>query len=147
MAIKLTTFNRSFIPDVLFPTEEGTVVSNRLLPSEDQVLCSVTLASIGQKTEYLGTYTTGHRTVEREVKQFTVLQYEACVKKHVKSIKGLEEFGIKDGRTLCSHEPTKELNEIIQECFFKVNGIHEDDNPSLTPSSTISDSGEFSQGE
>ena len=143
MAIKLTTISRNFVPDVFFPTEEGEIVSNRDLAPEEQVSCEITLASIGQKTEYLGSYTVGNASTVKsgEIKQFTVLQYEKCVRKHCKRIKGLEAFDVTTGRSLVEHNPTPELNEIIQEIFFKVNGIHSDD------SSISSDSSDFSSKE
>ena len=144
MAIKLTTISRDFVPNVSFPTEEGNTVFNRELPPDEQVSCQLSLATIGQKTEYLGSYTVGNRNelISGTAKQFTVLQYEKCVRKHCKTVKGLEAFGITNGRTLVAHEPTPELNEIIQEIFFKVNGIHADD---LLPDEEelTDDSGEF----
>ena len=119
MAIKLTTVNRFFIPDVEFPTDNG-VTKNRALPPEDQVKCELSLATVGEKTEYIGMYSMG-------AKQFTQFQYEKCVRKHCKKITGLEDFAITNGKTLCDHEPTPELNAMVQEIFFKVNGIHADD--------------------
>ena len=119
MAIKLTTVGRIFIPRVSFPTDDG-VVSNRELPIGEQVKCEVSLAGIDDKTTYLGIYREG-------TKQFSQFQYEKCVRKHCNKINGLEAYGIVDGKTLCNHEPTPELNDIIQEVFFKVCSIHEDD--------------------
>ena len=74
MAIRLTITDRPFIPDVLFVTDEGRK-RNRDLPPEDQVSVELTLASVGEKSEYLGSYTIGTRKniAAGEVKQFTVL--------------------------------------------------------------------------
>ena len=142
MAIKLTTVKREFAPDVTFPTEEGGLVQNRDLPSGEMVVCEVSLASLSQKTEYLGSYTIGNgkNHLEGTMKQFTVLQYDKCVSRLCKKITGLEDFGITTGRGLVAHEPTPELNDIIQEVFFKVNGIHADD---MGENSSEGDGGEF----
>lgn len=147
MAIKLTTIDRTFAPDVSFPDDDRGLVANRDLPEAEKVVGEITLATIGQKTRYLGSYTVADRGIVRrkEVKQYTDLQYEACVRKHVTSIRGLEEFGIVDGKSLVSHQPTPELDEIIKEFFFKVNGIHADD--LYLSDEGISDSAEFTPGE
>ena len=143
MAIKLTTQGRPFIPDVLFPTDEG-IVNNRDLPESDRVEADITLASVGQKSEYLGSYTVGNKKAMlagADLKQYAVLQYDKCIRKHVTALRGLDEFGITNGRTLIEHETTPELNDLIQDLFFKINGMHSDD------VGAGGDAGEFTPGE
>ena len=138
--IKLTTSERTFIPDVDFETDEGTI-NNRDLPSEDQVVCEISLASNGQKSKYIDSYSVTGKKKQTDIKTKTQMNYSLCVSTHCKKVQGLEDFGVTDGKTLISHDPTPELNEIIREIFFKVNGIHEEDEK------PGSDGGDFSEGE
>lgn len=141
MAKKLTTIERTFVPDMTFPDDESKTgfVKNRDLPEGEKVVCQIRAARMGEQAEYIGSYTVG--TKVDTAKQFTSVQYERCVKKHVESITGLEEWGITNGVELCTHDATPELNDIIKECFFKINGLHEDD------SVEKSDGGNLSSGE
>lgn len=161
MAIKLATAARHFIPDVSFTMEENGeefVKANRDLPADEQVRCEISIATIGQKAEYLGSYTVGDAkkmALGGEIKQFTVFQYEKCVRKHVKKITGLGDYHISGGRDLCDKAVEyPELMDIIQDCFFKINGIHADDisvavdkKMKKKHSEALADAGEMDQGE
>lgn len=126
--IKLAIPDRVFIPDVTFDTDDGPV-RNRDLPDEDRVTASITMASNGQRTRYLGSYTEVDRHGNRPARNYTHFQYNACVTKHVTSIAGLEENGITDGKSLVGYEPTPSTNALIHDLFMKVCGLHADDNP------------------
>jgi len=138
--IKLATAERIFIPDVDFDTDEG-IINNRDLEDSDQVKCEITLATMGQKSQYVDSYSLSGKNRKGDVKTKTAMNYDLCVSKHCTKITGLEEHKISDGKTLCAHAPTHELNEIIMEIFLKVNGVHPDDDKAG------SDSGEFTEGE
>ena len=158
MAIKLTTVARYFTPDIMFVVEEeGNEVlkANRDLTDSEQVRCEISIASIGQKNQYLGSYTVANRKTIKmsgDIKQFTVFQFEKCVSHHVPKITGLEAFGITNGKSLVAKQKEfEEARDIIEECFFKINGIHADDT-SFQPSEDsddfeTSDAGEMSLGE
>lgn len=139
--IKLVEAERIFIPNVEFPTENGKE-KNRELPEEDQVKCEIELATIGQKNKYIGSYSVAGKKGNKEVKSFIDFHYDTAVRKHCTKVTGLEDFGVKDGNTLLeSAKKYPVLNDVIQEVFFKINGIHEDD------TAGGSDGGELTEGE
>lgn len=137
--IKLVGADRVFIPSVDWETDEG-MINNRDMDDADQVKCEITLASIGQKSKYIDSYSiSGHGKI-KDTKTKTNMNYSLCVSAHCKNITGLEELKIIDGKSLCEHSPSPELNDLILELFLKINGVHKDDDK------TDSDS-EFAEGE
>lgn len=143
--IKLVKADRFFIPSVEFPTDEGNI-NNRELPESEQVKCEITLATIDQKSKYIGSYSTTptgkKKKKAEEIKSFVDFHYEDCVKKHCGKITGLEDYKVTSGITLVDKAVDyADLNDLIQDIFFKVCGIHEDD------SKDGSDGGELTEGE
>ena len=127
--MKLTVYNRNFIPDVSFPTEDGTTEKNRDLPLEKQVSCEVDLCTIGERETYLSNN-----------------DIEGCVIHKCKKIKGLEAFGITDGKTLVDGVNTGyiDLIPVVNSIYMKTCGMHDSDrDPKMR---TLSD-GEFSPKE
>ena len=138
--IKLTTVERVHIPDVEFDTDEG-ILNNRDMETVDQVKAEITLATMGQKSRYIDSYSVSGKKKGGDVRTKTNMNYSLCVSKHCTKITGLEDFKIIDGKSLCEHEPTPELNDIILDLFLKINGVHKDDEKAG------SDGGEFTEGE
>lgn len=137
--IKLALPERVFIPDVDFETDEG-IMNNRAMEDSEQVKCEITLATMGQKTKYIDSYSITDKKKAEGIKTKTNMNYSICVSKHCEKITGLEDFGIKDGKSLCGHSPIPVLNDLIMEIFLKVNGVHPDDEKD-------SDAGDFTEGE
>ena len=120
--IKLATLNTSFVPNVEFDTEEGKI-NNRELPKNEQVSCKVTLATIGQKQEYLSSYSV---VAGDEIRQYNTANLEKAVKKHCKNITNLDDYGIIDGKSLINSKYASQLDDLIREIAFYVLGISED---------------------
>lgn len=148
MAIKLIGKERpAFIPNVTFIDENDLPVDNRKLPEDEQVKVRLTLADTDQRTQYLGSYTTGtaKQRVSGDAKTFTSFQYKKAVRTHVTEITGLEEYKITDGKSLVNFPVSPELNALIEDCFYKICGIHSDDLPDNNEE--ITESGDFSEKE
>lgn len=126
MAIKLTSYDRTFIPNITFPTSDGDIDNRELLPSE-QVSCKVALCS----------------ATEREIYYSDV---DTLVRDKCKEVKGLESFGVTDGKTLVDEaDKYIELSRICTRIYEKSMGLHEDDN---NPQKRhLSDGGEFTEKE
>lgn len=138
--IKLATPERTFIPDVDWETEDG-VINNRDMEESEQVICEITLATMGQKSRYIDSYSVTGKKKTDGVKTKTNINYSLCVSKHCTKITGLEDSKINDGKSLCEHAPIPELNDMIMDLFLKINGVHPDDEKK------DSDGGDFSEGE
>ena len=139
--IKLVQADRTFLPDVEFPTDKG-MMNNRDMDDSDQVKAEITLASIGQKSKYIGTYSTTDKKKKGESKSFVDFNYSACLMRHCDKITGLEEYKVTNGIdifTAAKNYPV--MNDIIQDIFLKINGVHPDDD------SEDSDGGELTEGE
>ena len=90
--IKLATAERVFIPDVVFTLDDGTTINNRDLDSADQITCEITLASIGQKSKYIDSYSLTGKGKKEDTKTKTNMNYSICVSKHCTKIIGLEDY-------------------------------------------------------
>lgn len=134
MAFKLTTMGRTFVPSVMWVQEDDTKVNNRDLGPSEQVTVELELADSEERADFSQAH-----YGDGDVK--LVPKHRRAVKKKVKSIKGLEDFKITDGRTLINHKPCKEFDQIIEECYNKIMGTHDDD------LKKGSDSGEMTAGE
>jgi hypothetical protein len=140
MGLKLTTKARPFAPDVDLPTTVGRIPNRDVeaLSKADvsPVLCDVELAGIDEKQRYYSTETTtsGKGKNTQIQNSGIIIRYLAAVRKHCKSIEGLEEFGIKTGRDLTEYRAPKGehrhpvIDEIIQEIFLYATGGHIDSN-------------------
>jgi hypothetical protein len=126
--MKLTVYNRNFIPDVSFPTDDGRE-RNRDMSPDKQVSCEVDLCTIGEREMYLSSN-----------------DVEGCVSAKCKGIKGLSDFGITNGESLvkavnCGYI---DLIPMVNEIYAKACAMHDDEhNPKMRH---LSD-GEFSSGE
>ena len=134
MAFKLTTMKRKHVPNVTFTLEDDTKVKNRELGPSEQVWVLLELADAEERADLnQAHYSNGSATVIPKKKR--------AVKKKVLEVRGLEDFGITDGKALINHEPMKELDDIIEDCYHKIIGTHDDDD------GEGSDSGEMTAGE
>lgn len=150
--IRLVTMGRRFVPDVSW-NEEGKIVKNRDLEEGEKIVCELKAAGIDAKSNYLGSYTLNDKESIKtgEVKQFSALQYSKCTQKQCTKITNLEgvtvtdgeekPFEINNGRQLAGHMPTTLTDDIMKEIFFKVCGIHADDQ------TDEADTGELSEKE
>ena len=153
MKLRLTTKRRSFFPDVILPVvdDDGAV---RSIPNRDaekmaeagiaQIECDVEMASIEQKQKYFSAITTVSKGKKAgAVSSETTIRYSAAVRKHCRTIRGLEDMGITTGDQLVNFKPAPGedlhpvIGEIIQEVFLKATGAHVDDD----------DDGELSESE
>jgi len=128
--IKLVEASRIFVPDVDFTMDDGKTVNNRDLPGGEQVSGEIKIASIEEKSSFLGSYSvTGVKKKKAtDIKSYTVLKYKECMEKMVGKVKGLEDYKVTSGATLYAQSVTYPLlGDVVREFFFKVNGIHDDD--------------------
>lgn len=121
MRALLTKVRTEHILDIELPTDEGKVVNNKDLPKENQLVAVVSLANNTDKTEYV--------FIERiDGKEIIKLRPEACVKKYCSSLKGLEDLGITDGKSLvkvCTEY--KELADVVMAIFKIICSVGADD--------------------
>ena len=89
----------TYIPEIKVPTDEG-VRNNRDLPEGVQIRAEIALASKGKIESYF-------QTKYQAKKEGTISfhsRYDDCIAKQVRSIAGLEEYGISDGASLLAHQ-------------------------------------------
>jgi hypothetical protein len=131
MKLKLTSVN-IYIPDIMVQTDSGEVINNQDNDANDQIKATITMASIQEKARYINLNSfVNSKSKDADIKSVVSYDYNACIKKHVEKIEGLEDFGIIDGKTLLEHPANPMLNDLINDIFSKVNGTKDED--ILTP--------------
>jgi len=123
--------NRFYIPDISVPTDSGTI-ENRKNDKADQIAARVTLASAGQKQDYLTSRNyvkvTKDKKTDNVVESTSKWDYAAAIPKHVIEIAGLKEIGVVDGKTLIAKETIYAmLPNLVQDLMLYICGMKDDD--------------------
>ena len=127
---KLTSTRRTVVPDIMLRDEEtGEKIKNRSLEPGTRIEADITHANPEEFMQYMGSYT--KRTKRTKTTNPTNLTYsdirmEACIRKHVISIRGcLPEY--RDGNTLWDGPESTEKNAIITSLFWRSLGMGDEE--------------------
>lgn len=100
------------------------VLNNVQNDREDQVVCHVTVPTPDQKNIYREKQVF-ERFSDSDGGEFAVTtNISECVSKQCSKIEGLESMGIKTGKELVEHAPTREFNKIQNEIYAYVMDSH-----------------------
>jgi len=127
--IKLTTNERTVIPDITL-REDGKKIENRSLPTETRIEADITHANAEELMQYLGSYT--KTTKKTKTKKAATLTYsdirmEACIRKHVISIRGCLSEWYRDGNTLWDGPSSREQSALVTSLFYRILGMEDDE--------------------
>ena len=126
---KRTTTKCTVIPDIILRDEDGNKIENRSLEPGTRIEADITHANPEEVMQYIGSYT--KRTKRTKTTNPTNLTYsdirmEACIRKHVISIRGcFPEY--RDGNTLWDGPESREQNAIITSLFWRILGMEDDE--------------------
>ena len=121
MKIRLTTFSSTVTPDITLTAEDGSKIQNRDLPDGDRITVELELPSYEKKAKYMDA------RFDRDGQAALNWRYDRAIRECVKKITGcLAEYYF-DGPSLLDGPKSAEQDALIQDCFFRICGIRQDD--------------------
>jgi len=127
--IKLTTTQRTVIPDITLRDEDGKKIENRSLEPGTRIEADITHASPEELMHYLGSYTKRTKrtkTTSPDTLTYSDVRMETCIRKHVISIRGcFPEY--RDGNTLWDGPESREKNALITSLFYRSLGMEDEE--------------------
>jgi len=128
--IKLTTNERTVIPDIMLRDEDGGKIENRSMPAKTRIEADITHANPEERMQYLGTrYETTKKTKTKKAATTTYsdIRMESCIRKHVHSIRGCLSEWYRDGNTLWDGPESREQDAIISSLFYRILGMQDNE--------------------
>ena len=111
----------TYIPAIQVQTDEGRI-ANRNLPEEIQIQVEIRYASKRAKELFFKSVFGKHGEISFRS------EYQSALEKCVSTIRGLEEYGITDGKTLYKHHnEAREFGDLVGDLFNEICGLNSED--------------------
>ena len=128
---KLTSKGRTVVPDIILrDPETGEKIENRSLEPGTRIEADITHVNYEEKLECLGSYTKltkKTKTKKSEALTYNEFRVEACIRKHVISIRGCMSEWYRDGNTLWDGPESREQDAIVISLFHRILGMEDDE--------------------